>query len=172
MHSFLCVSAKFQPISASFTPVRRKEDGARTAANRGERPTLIMVDYFLKYCLDSHFASAWVRTDALHLFVPGKRKFRFSRSCRPAPNVRNLLKTKPIDACPESVPFGDRCSRKGLGRNLKYLHVGISFRLQPTRSCFDWFDFENMAERFLNERECCLLEFRRNVHISQGKVSW
>ena len=30
-------------------------------------------------------------------------------------------------------------------RNLKYLHVGISFPWQPTRSCFD---FENTAERF------------------------
>ena len=29
-----------------------------------------------------------------------------------------------------------------------------------------------LLKGFLNERECCLLEFCRNVHISQMKVSW
>ena len=40
---------------------------------------------------------------------------------------------------------GDWLKRVVFQPNLKYLHVGISFPWQPTRSCFD---FENMAERF------------------------
>ena len=59
---------KFQAISASFTPVRREGRKKGKDGNIGERPTLITVDYFLKYRLDSHFASARVRTDALSIF--------------------------------------------------------------------------------------------------------
>ena len=66
LHSFLCVSAKFQP---SFERVSLRCDGKEERERKkdggsSERPTLITVDYFLKYCLDSHFASARVCTDA------------------------------------------------------------------------------------------------------------
>ena len=68
LYSFLCVSGEFQPISTSFIPVRSQGMKKRKHGDRGERPILITVDYFLKYRFDSHFASAKVHTDAISIF--------------------------------------------------------------------------------------------------------
>ena len=57
--------------------------------------------------------------------------------------ANNIISTFIIQA--KKFLKGDWLKRVVFQRNLKYLHVGISFPWQPTWSCFD---FENTVERF------------------------
>ena len=104
MDSFLCVSAKFQPISESFTPVRKEGRKREKDGDSGERPTLTTIDYFLKYRLDLQFASARIRTDALSIFsCQANGNSGFPQALWQRRNPKKPSQNEAIHACPETV---------------------------------------------------------------------
>ena len=88
---------KFKAISAISAPVRREGRKKGKDGNFGERPTREISPQFT-FCLHqgTHRCS-------LHLSMPGKRKFRLSLSCGPAPKPPKPTQNEATHACPEKV---------------------------------------------------------------------
>ena len=138
MYSILCVSSKFQPISASSPRCEGKEDW------EGRTETVVNDRLWSRSIISWKIASIHIlpRYAHMHSILPSKRKFRL-----------------------HAVPFGNRCSRKGLGRRRKFKPD------EGTEGKFDTSKFDSTTPRCgifgfaARAHASSLLEFRKYVKL-------